>query len=628
MKKSLIIAVLSLALFSNAPEVVSANAAMDTYIAEINVLLSLVTDLQKQLADLIAAKNKPSTPSGTAFTPILVTMPNKTDSYVEGYPLDVAWQGGQGKVQIGIIDENFGANGSVIGWISLSEKPNSSVVWDGSTIFDITGTVRQKLSLRSAGPYRIIAVSENASQALCISISGCNFDGSDEEFTLKMQVPVSEGSLRTFCSPSVASAQTNSVVTWQAGVENSTAPHAFFWGGSDGIEKLPPRGLNNDFLDVVYYTPGTKSAMVTVVDGNGKVHTAACSSFLKVSSAVQPLNVLTPNGGESFTMTKSTDPSQFAKVTWDLARLPTVSNRQISIGLLDIYGRVCPLGSVPIDEREAYVPLIEGYACRSTWQLAPGQYKFRVAVEGYESTLTDTSDTFITLTPPTLDAQTVIPSAASVRSGDSVSFKFVAPPNTVRATLNLFCPDGVTAGSANTCNRTHNVMTYVASSTEYSVSLKNSAASAKTVTANFYVYLPNNPSYARGVKTEVSVASGIVVGSQPITVTLPNGDETVWLGGAYTYTFSPLTIGTVDLSLVPDPAVDASKVCQIATGVSASLGKYTHTIPGTGACAKGPAKTIGGAYKLFVTHRNGETILSSDFSDKAFTVAASTTRPK
>ena len=627
MKKSIITIALGASLFAAAPAVASANAAMDTYIAEINILLTLVADLQKQLADLIAAKNKPASPSSPSVNPIFVTMPDKAGSYVEGYPLEVAWEGGEGKVQIGVIDENFEANGSVVGWISLAEKPSSSLVWDSSTIFDITGTVRQKLTVRSAGPYRIIAVSENVSKALCVSISGCNFDDSDEEFTIKAQAPVSEGSLRAFCSPFAAAAQTNSVVTWQAGVENGTAPYAFFWGGADGIEKLPPRGLRNEFLDVVYYTPGTKSALVTVVDGNGGVHTAACSSLLKVASSVPPLAVLSPNGGENFTLTRSTDQSQFARVTWDLARLPTVGEGQVTIGLMDIYGRVCPLGKVPIDDREAYVPLIEGYACRSTWQLAPGQYKFRVAVEGYESTLADASDAFVTLAPPISDTQALIPSATSVKSGESVSFKFTAPPSTLRATLSLFCPDGVTATSANACNRTHNVMPHVASSTGYSVSFKNSSSVPKTVSANFYVFLPNNPSFARGVKAEVSVASAST-GSQPIAVIAPNGDETVWLGGAYTYTFSPLTSGTVDLSLVPDPAVDASRVCQITTGVSASLGKYTHTIPVTGACAKGPAKTVKGTYKLFVTHRNGETTLSSDFSDKAFTLAASTTLPK
>lgn len=626
MKKPLLIAALGFALFAGVPAVASANAALDTYIAEINLLLSLVADLQKQLADLIAAKNKPAEPATAAETPVVIVSPDKAGTYIEGYPIEIAWSGGQGKVQIGVTDENFEANGSVVGWIALSEKPSSSLVWDSSTIFDITGTVKQKLSSRSAGPYRIIAVSEATSKALCVSeFSDCNFDESAEAFMIKPQTPVSEGSLRAFCAPSSASAQANSVVTWQAGVENGFAPFAFFWSGADGIEKLPPRGLHNEYLDVVYYAPGTKSAVVTVVDGIGNVHTAACSSLLKVVSAIPPLTVQVPNGGESFTMTTSTDQSQFVRIAWDLARLPTVGERQITIGIEDIYGRVCALGSVPIDDREAYVPLIEGYACRSTWKLAPGQYKVRVAVEGYESTIVDTSDAFITLSPSITVVQSLVPSATSVKSGESVKFRFVAPSNTLRATLNIFCPEGVTASTANVCNRSQSVMAYVASSTEYAISFVNSSSAQKTVAANFYVYLPNNPNYARGVKAEISIASGIAAGSQPIAVTAPNGDETLWLGGAYTYTFTPLTTGTVDLSLIPDPAVDASRVCQIATGVAASLGKYVHTIPLSGICAKGPAKTVGGTYKLFATHRNGETTLSSDFSDKAFIVTASTT---
>jgi hypothetical protein len=247
----------------------------------------------------------------------------------------------------------------------------------------------------------------------------------------------------------------------------------------------------------------------------------------------------------------------------------------------------------------------------------------RVVVEGYESTLLDTSDGFITLVPPLEDdAQTVTPSATSVASGSTVTFKFTAPPTTVRSTLYLFCPSGVTATAPNVCNRSHDVTTIATSSTGFSAGFVNTNQDSRTVTANFYVYLPNNPSYGRGAKTEIAIASGLDASSKPVKVTSPNGGEQVWLGTPYTYKFSPSSPGTVDLSLIPHPAVDASRVCQLATGVFATLGSHTYTIPRSGACVKGPAKTVLGSYKLLVTHRNGDTTFSTDSSDTAFTVAA------
>ena len=105
----------------------------------------------------------------------------------------------------------------------------------------------------------------------------------------------------------------------------------------------------------------------------------------------------------------------------------------------------------------------------------------------------------------------------------------------------------------------------------------------------------------------------------------PNGGETVSFGSPYLYRFTTTLPGVVDLTLVPYPPIDASLVCKIATGAVSSAGQISVTLPLSGTCPLGPAKTVSGTYKLLGTLRNGDINTSSDLSDATFTVNATTT---
>jgi len=569
----------------------------------------------------------------TATTSVTVLSPNTAASFLPWQTIGLSWRGGTGNVQLGLIDETFETSHTVLGWISRGEKPNSSYNWDGRSVSDITGTLSQSVTALSKGPYKVIAVSAAANGSFCIlPNSGCNYDVSAEYFSIT-PLPALSG-LPVSCSPSIVTAQTGEIVTWEATTTSGKAPYVFSWAGTDGLSSLPTRTSSstsdNRFLDVVYYSAAPspeKTAVVFIRDGAGETGFAPCTRAVKVTQAPPTISLLSPVSGESFVMTRAADPSQAMVVSWRADGIPKTGKEKLHIALLDTSGRECLMGSVPRQSTEAFVELLYGFSCPSgTMTLLPGSYRVKVYVEGKEAKFSDVSNAPITLTAPiTADVQSITPSSTSINSNSSVSFRFSFPPNAFKGSLHIFCPDGITASVPNTCNRYINVTPYLASSTDYSLALVNSSSGTKTVVANFYVYLPNNPNYGRGVSAKVAVLSPTAASSDAISVVSPNGGETVPLGSPYLYKFTARLPGVVDLTLVPYPPIDAGLVCRIATGANGSAGQVSVTIPLSGICLNGPAKTVSGNYKLLATLRSDDSVISSDLSDAMFTVGATTT---
>ncbi|MEK7501878.1 MAG: peptidoglycan-binding domain-containing protein [Patescibacteria group bacterium] len=117
-----------------------------------------------------------------------------------------------------------------------------------------------------------------------------------------------------------------------------------------------------------------------------------------------------------------------------------------------------------------------------------------------------------TTQPPITGTQSITPSASTIDSGSSVKFNFTFPSNTVRASLYLACPTGVTEGTSK-CNQ----YTDVTSNTDYTVILNNSSSQSQEVVPNYYIYTSDNPNYAKGITSQVTVKPG-----QATTVTTPN----------------------------------------------------------------------------------------------------------
>lgn len=624
-RRYFIIGIVSVSFFIGVPAVSAQAVSAEALAAQINSLLLLFQDLQAQLASLRAEKivAQPLVASSTSVT---VLSPNSGESFTPGQSVRVSWSGGDKKVQVGLVDKRYETDRTVLGWISLNEKPNSSFVWNGEKVSDITGTVSQTVASLSGGPYKIISVSAGLTENYCVSPnSNCNYDVSDSYFTVVS--PVSSNALLVSCTPSVAAGEAGAVITWEATASNGQPPYAYSWSGTDTISILPPRfSSEGKFLDVIYHAPGLKTAGVTVRDATGKSAFAPCGFEVTVAPAPSPLTLLSPNGGESFVLTQTADPSQFVKVSWRLKGLPQVKEEKVLVSLQDMYGRECALSSVSRRLSETFLGLVDGYRCpNNNWALSPGQYKIKVSVEGRDTTVFDISDSSFTLTAPVSDVQLLIPSPSVINSGESVKFRFFSPPNAINASLYSFCPNGITAQPPHICNKYIDVTSYMASSTEYTATFFNVSSQARDVASNFYVYLPNNPNYARGVPARVTVRPVSAASNNSITVLSPNGGEKVYYGASSVYRFQSNQAGLVDLTLVPYPPIDAGLVCQIATGVSASLGEFSLAIRETSSCLNGPSKIAAGSYKLFATLRDGETKLATDLSDSPFTVAATST---
>lgn len=575
--------------------------------------------------------NGPGAPSvSSTSTSVAVLSPNLDGKrFVQGQPFQISWSGGDNKVQIGLVDNTYDTNGAVLGWISLNEQPNSSLNWDGAKLTDLTGSVSQAASSLSLGPYKIIAVSAGSNGNYCVLKNrGCNYDVSDSYFTLIS--PASLGTLHVSCTPSVGAASAGAAVTWEAAVSSGDLPYVYRWQGTDIVSTLPTR-LDGRFLDVIYNAVGLKTAQATVRDAKGREASAFCNFPITITPAPSPITVLSPNGGESFVLTKTFDPSQFVRVSWQLREEPSARKKDIVlIAIQDTIGRTCVMGSVTRATTEAFIGLVDGYRCPAgNWALVPGQYAVKVFLEGREATAFDTSDSFFTLTAPVPDVQSITPPASAINSQENVTFRFLPPANARKGLLYLSCPSGVIATPPNNCNAYTDVTPYMASSTGYTLAFANSSSLEQKVMANFYVSLPNNPNHKRGVSAQVTIrpaptAVGASVGNS-ITILSPNGGEKIYFGVPYAYRFKYSQTGVVDMTLVPYPPIDAGLVCQIASGISASPGEFSLTLKETDACAKGPQKVAAGTYTLRATLRNGGAAISADSSDSFFTLATTST---
>ena len=621
-------AIILLALLLSASPVVALTTAQIDAILRLTRSFGVSESVVQSIYASLTGQTTPtvSSPSVVVTFPVPVTSPNGGETLTQKQPVSISWIGGTGKVQIGIISADFAEDGNVLGWIALAERPNGSVLWNGDTLWDLTGSVSRSIKELSNGPYKIVAVSSGKDSQYCVEADkGCYYDVSDYYFAISP--PSISKSLLVSCVPSVTETETGSSVTWFADATKGKEPYTYVWSGTDGIAALPTRDGKGKLLDVTYHFPGVKIAGVRVRDASGDEYSTSCKLSVAVSPTSSAVTVFAPLGGERFFMTRTSDLSQAGLVSWRLTNPIRFYQKKIKLAFIDRYGRSCVVGSTPYNVSEGYVTIIDGFNCGG-WSLVPGEYWFRVYVEGSEAVASATVG-LITLVPPVSEAQSITASAPSVKSKESVRFAFSAPSNAFKSALHLHCPSGVTATTPNVCNRYNDVSAHVASSSDYVVSFVNETSEVKTVSANFYAYLPNNPNFGRGVQTFVSVLSASPATSDAVTVLAPNGGESIKHGSAFVYSFSTKQTGAVDLSLVPEPSIDSSQVCTIVkgvgTGLATSSAQYSYTLPADGSCPLGPAKKVQGIYKLFAVLQSGNVTVGSDVSDNTFTVSASST---
>ncbi len=118
--------------------------------------------------------------------PVAVTIPNGGEKFIQGASSTISWTGGTDQVRLALVEEaaikGIDPTPFIVGWISTSSLPSSSVVWNSKEVCDISGTICSPVS---PGSYKILAVSENEFGKAVIELDGSgNWDVSDQAFLI------------------------------------------------------------------------------------------------------------------------------------------------------------------------------------------------------------------------------------------------------------------------------------------------------------------------------------------------------------------------------------------------------------------------------------------------------------
>jgi peptidoglycan hydrolase-like protein with peptidoglycan-binding domain len=219
-------------------------------------------------------------------------------------------------------------------------------------------------------------------------------------------------------------------------------------------------------------------------------------SFSPLSTSTLPsITILSPNGGETYKYGGDT-----MTVNWVTANV--ASSQRFDVMRLRGYpnGGEYNLITSFLNDGQEVVSIPSS--------IPVGAYTLEIKTYVNDVLVMDSSDSYFKIVDTTTaqssitGTQSITPSISTINSGGSVKFNFTFPSNTVRASLYLSCPVGVTEGGSK-CNQ----YTDITSNTDYTVILYNSSSQSQNVVPNYYVYTSDNPSYAKGVSSQVSVQS-------------------------------------------------------------------------------------------------------------------------
>jgi len=140
----------------------------------------------------VSVTNQNGTSNIISFTltqvvsPVTVVSPNGNEQFTTGRQNTISWKGGTHAVRVALV-EDTATNGTdvsslIMGWISTTAVPASSVTWDAKQVCDISNTICAPIS---PGNYKILVVSENELGKIEIAQDGSgNWDVSDQPFTV------------------------------------------------------------------------------------------------------------------------------------------------------------------------------------------------------------------------------------------------------------------------------------------------------------------------------------------------------------------------------------------------------------------------------------------------------------
>ncbi|MES2087748.1 MAG: PKD domain-containing protein [Patescibacteria group bacterium] len=349
------------------------------------------------------------------------------------------------------------------------------------------------------------------------------------------------------------------------------------------------------------------------------------SYFKIISGVAQPsITVLSPNGGETFTqgslLTGSFTTSNIAYGTFCEAAIvgrksdgspvdATIATLSMSATDKQVYSGTIPANLVP-----------------------PGSYRIRVDCGGGVLIAQDQSDNSFTITTPTNSTTpTAYLSASSgnktVSSSGSNSTTGVLTVNVGDVVSYTWNTNGTSAtsgytvsGGADPCGwypvSSGPNYPWVAHDTNGSYSMPNAIQSCQAGHTYYITYKGTNS--AGSNSATVAVVVNPVVSSQPtITVTSPNGGETLTMGKTYTASWTSSGVSSVMVDLVR-PGYE----CHLTNGDVSNTGSLNFSLT---SCVNGLAISPATDYKIVVMYRSNAAIVTKDESNSYFTIMTTST---
>lgn len=376
-------------------------------------------------------------------------------------PMSISWSGGNGNVQIGLVDSRF-ESGTILGWIQTTNNPSGSLSWgqdsQGGGVTDLAGTVTWSVANLSQGPFRIIGVTSNSHGNYCAgsSVAGeCNYVLSNSyslsnrpsNITLPTFAPISASVSAPVTAPvitvnpSSASIAYGGTVSFSWSVTPTTGTTCAAAGNGIG-------GTTGSSASALSGGPWTTPALYTSTTYGMVCNNSAGTTYKYVSVTVAPQTstIAAP------TPTATINPNALA---YDNISIP-MSGTAANVSTLYV---AAVLDSSGYTQSSLIVYPTGGSWSSAFASLPAGTYTIKAYANNANGTLLATRALTVTASattapapapaPVTVAAPTVITSAASGITSTSVTLNGSINPNGDSGTTGWFRGDVTNPGSCN-----------------------------------------------------------------------------------------------------------------------------------------------------------------------------------
>ena len=236
---------------------------------------------------------------------------------------------------------------------------------------------------------------------------------------------------------------------------------------------------------------------------SGSLTVTAPQTTTTQTTVQQPITVTYPQAGYSLVSFGSKDSGLIGNIQWT----PTNQNLNVDIMLLSSNGYQFKTIADGVPDTGTYSWPYDATIPNGTYAVyisSSGMKGIGDGTSGY-FTLVSQQTTSAPTPAPVTGTETITPSNQTVASGQSVQLNFTFPSNTIRASLYISCPSGVTVGGAKGNITGCNSYADVTNSSSAIFQIINNTSGSANVVPNYYIYTSTNPNFGNGVTSNITV---------------------------------------------------------------------------------------------------------------------------